>query len=49
MIGEMFKSLDADDKKGWEEMAVDEHAQVLKDWKTKMDSPVSNSPEDRQQ
>jgi len=49
IIGNLFKELDDDDKKGWEEMAMEDHSQVLKDWKAKMDSLISNSPEDRQQ
>ena len=49
VIGELFKVLDKEDQTAWEGMATEEHEEAKKDWKKKVDSPVSKLPEDRQQ
>ncbi len=49
VIGELFKALDQEDQKGWEDMAMEEHEEATKAWKKQVDAPISTSPEDRQQ
>jgi hypothetical protein len=48
VIGELFKALDEEDQKGWEEVAKEEHEEAINAWKKRVDAPISNSPEDRQ-
>ena len=48
VIGELFKAMNLEDQKGWEDMAKEEHEEAKNAWKKRVDTPISTSPKDRQ-